>query len=349
MGTLYIDHQGMRLEAQGGALVLRGTEAERPRSVPLVLLERVVVHGEAEISTGALGRMAEAGVGCLILSGRQSWRTACLLGRPHRDVRIRLAQYQMTLDSAAAAAWARLWVRGKLRAQQRLLRAGQRARPEHRTLLTAALATLDVIEGRLQAPLPLATLRGLEGAAAAAYFPALARLFARALGFEGRNRRPPRDPVNAVLSLGYTLLHFEAVRTAQAAGLDPLLGCLHEPAYGRESLACDLIEPLRPRLDGWAWGLFRSRQLRQEHFAYDKGACVLHKAGRRHFYEAWEDAARVLRVPLRGYCRLLVSKLRSAVLPLEPAPPDWEEFELKPGDGETEKEESNVAAIPDRL
>ena len=340
MSTLYIDHQGLALRAEGASLVIHGAEG-RPRAIPLALLERVVVQGEVSLSSGLLGRMAEAGVGLLALSGRQSWRTACLLGRPHRDVRIRLAQYQTALDPEARAGWARLWVRGKLRAQRRLLRAAQATRPELGLPLRRGLDTLAGIADRLAGNPGLESLRGLEGAAAAAYFPALGSLFAPSLGFAGRNRRPPRDPVNAALSLAYTLLHFDAVRAAQAAGLDPMLGSLHEPAYGRESLACDLIEPLRPRVDGWVWGLFRQRVLRHEHFVEDKGACLLHKAGRRHFYEAWEAAARLFRPPLRGYCRLLVRHLRRQELPLPPAAPNWDEFALQ--------EDGREPAVPDRL
>jgi len=328
MSTLYVDHQGADLRAVNGAVVI-AVPGERPRSIPLSLLQRVVLHGEATLTTSLLGRLAEAGIGVLTLSGRQSWRTACLLGRPHRDVRIRLAQYQLALDPVARASWAALWIRGKLRAQQHLLRHADPP-PAAAIAIKKALETLELTGARLSQRPDLATLRGLEGAAAAAYFAAYSRLFPPALGFDNRNRRPPRDPVNAALSLAYTLLHFEAVRAAQAAGLDPLLGSLHDPAYGRESLACDLIEPLRPRVDGWIWRLFHDRTLRAEHFQFDKGACLLHKAGRRHFYEAWENAGRLWQLPLRGYARLLVRHLRQMPLPLPPMPSDWDEFALAP-------------------
>jgi CRISPR-associated protein Cas1 len=115
--------------------------------------------------------------------------------------------------------------------------------------------------------------------------------------------------VNACLSLGYTLLHFEAVRAAHGAGLDPFIGFFHEPSHGRESLACDLVEPLRGRLDAWVWEMFRSRTLRGEHFVEDKGACLLGKAGRRHFYEAYETFARPLHRLLRRECRVTVRGL----------------------------------------
>jgi CRISPR-associated protein Cas1 len=157
----------------------------------------------------------------------------------------------------------------------------------------------------------LDSLRGVEGAAQAGYFRAYTSLFPEALGFHGRNRRPPRDAVNACLSLGYTLVHFEAVRAAHSAGLDPHLGVFHELAFGRESLACDLIEPARPAVDAWVWELFRTRALRVEHFTVDKGACLLEKTGRARFYERFEPLLIGVGRGLRGSCRLLARALRS--------------------------------------
>ena len=160
-------------------------------------------------------------------------------------------------------------------------------------------------------------MRGLEGAAQAAYNRAYTPLFAEGLGFHSRNRRAPLDPVNACLSLAYTLVHFEAVRASYAAGLDPFLGFFHEIAFGRESLACDLMEPIRPLVDAWVWELFRSRLLRPEHFVMDKGACLLGKTGRARFYEHFEEFLRPAERRLRGYCRLVARDLRghAPVLP----------------------------------
>jgi CRISPR-associated protein Cas1 len=142
------------------------------------------------------------------------------------------------------------------------------------------------------------------------HFHGYTRLFAPELNFSGRNRRPPRDPVNACLSLGYTLLHFDAVRAAHAAGLDALLGFYHRPAVGRESLACDLIEPIRPLVDDWLWTQFSERHLRSEHFSDDRGACLIGKAGRSHFYASWETFAPLPRRWLRTTCARLAAELR---------------------------------------
>jgi CRISPR-associated protein Cas1 len=122
--------------------------------------------------------------------------------------------------------------------------------------------------------------------------------------------------VNACLSLVYTLVHFEAARTAHTAGMDPFVGFFHETAFGRESLACDLIEPIRPLADAWVWEMFRSRALRPEHFSVDKGACVVEKAGRMRFYEGFDGFLDGAARRLSGYCRLLAKALRKDMFPL---------------------------------
>ncbi len=148
-------------------------------------------------------------------------------------------------------------------------------------------------------------LLGVEGAGAKAYFAAYCQLFAPELCFAGRNKRPPKVPVNAVLSLTYTLLHYEAVRTAISASLDPMLGVLHKPSHGRESLACDLMELLRASANQWVWQIFHDRHLRADHFTHDKGACLLSKTGRSHYYPAFQNQLPVWRKRLRHYVRIL--------------------------------------------
>lgn len=298
MGTLYLDRRNLRLRLDGKRLVIDEPDA-RPRGVPLALLERVVMQGWVQFDSGVLAALAEQGASVVCLSARHSRRTAILLGPGHGDARRRLAQYQLTFDPASRLILARRLIAGKLRAQIRLLETAQAQRPDMRKPLHDGLATLRGLLPTLAIAADRDTVLGLEGAGAAAHFAALTALFPPSLHFTGRNRRPPRDPVNACLSLGYTLLHFEAVRAAYGAGLDPLLGFFHEPAYGRESLACDLIEPLRPRLDGWVWHLFRERRLREGDFVLDKGACLLAKEGRQTFYAGYEGWV----PPLRRYLR----------------------------------------------
>ena len=308
MGTLYLDRRDLTVRLDGKRLVIEEPDA-RPRGVPLALVERAVFQGAVRFDSGVLAALAEQGTSVVCLSARHSRRTALLLGPGHGDARRRLAQYRLALDPAARLPLARALIAGKLRAQLRLLDAALAQRPDVRKPLHDGSATIQGLLPALAVASDLAAVLGLEGAGAAAHYAALTALFPPSLNFAGRNRRPPRDPVNACLSLGYTLLHFEAVRAAYGAGLDPLLGFFHEPAYGRESLACDLIEPLRPRLDGWVWGLFRERRLRVEDFVTDKGACLLAKAGRQTFYAGYEFWVPPLRRYLRRECYRLANWL----------------------------------------
>ncbi len=126
----------------------------------------------------------------------------------------------------------------------------------------------------------------------------LSDLLPEHLKFSQRNRRPPKDPVNAVLSLGYTLLHAEAILALYGAGLDPFVGFYHTLDFGRESLACDIVEPLRVDVDRHALMLFRTEKLRQDDFSQADSACLLGKAGRSRFYAEWEPLAERLRKQL---------------------------------------------------
>jgi CRISPR-associated protein Cas1 len=328
MATLYVDRPGTELRLDGGALAIY-QDGERRRTVPLALIERAVLRGDVRLSSQVLAAAAQSGVSLLFLSGRVSRRVAIVLGPPHNDARIRLAQFAAAADPDFKRTATRALVCAKLRRQLRHLRHAIAQRPDARKPLTDAIATLErCLDAAAGANEPDA-LRGLEGAGSAAYFPGLASLFAPELDFTGRNRRPPRDPVNAALSLAYTLLHHEAVAAAYACGLDPYVGFLHEPSFGRESLACDLVEPLRPGADAWVRDMFRSRRLRAEDFRSDKGACLLGKAGRARFYESWQGFARAERKRLRRYARQLVRALPRASSEMRRAP----DFEDPAGEG----------------
>lgn len=312
MATLLLDRSQLEVRADGDALALYEGGVRRG-TIPLQLLERVVIQGSGtRLDSGVLIRLAEAGAATILLSPRMSRRVAIVLGPAHNDAAVRLAQSRRVLDEAFCATWARDLVLAKVRRQREVLATLLSQRPDARKPLLDAQASLDRILETLDASeLTADSIRGLEGSAARAYFSGLGAVMPPALGFVGRNRRPPRDPVNACLSLGYTLIHFEAVRAAHSTGLDPLLGFYHRPAFGRESLASDLMEPLRPAVDAWVWELVRSRTLREEHFTEQKGACLLGKAGRERFYTEWERACPAWRRWLRLRCRALAGELRT--------------------------------------
>ncbi|MDY0072359.1 MAG: CRISPR-associated endonuclease Cas1 [Thauera sp.] len=327
MATLLLDRTDLEIRITDGALALYQNSL-RTQTVPLRMIDRLVIQGaRTRLDSSVLIKLAEAGVSTLLLSPRISRQVAIVLGPAHNDAAVRLAQTGRVMDASFCDNWARQIVLTKLRRQHRLLTKAEARRPDARKpLFDARKGIADALVKASEESNTISRLRGLEGSAARAYFGGYTALFAPALDFTGRNRRPPRDPVNACLSLAYTMLHFEAVRATHGAGLDPLLGFYHRPAFGRESLACDLIEALRPSADEWVWQQFSTGQLRPEHFNRDKGACLLGKAGRGHFYAGWERFASLPRRWLRQRCQELANQLRREGEPLLEQDNDEEEF-----------------------
>jgi len=297
MSTLYLDRKDLQLHVTGNHLVL-SPAAHGRSSIPLGLISRLVLIGNVKLDSSSLGKIAAHGIPVVCLGGRGHKLVAHVHSNRGNDGQRRVAQYRSQCDATMRTKQARLYVFGKLSACQRELQHWQQQRPDQRHTLYKSEHTTSNILTRLD-DANLAELRGYEGAAAAAWYRALAAVLPDALNFTGRNRRPPRDPVNACLSLAYTLLHAEALSVCHMHGLDPMLGYLHEAVHGRESLACDLIEPLRPRIDVLLLPLFSKRVLRSEHFAQTSAGCRMNKAGRKHFYNWWESHARVLRRYLR--------------------------------------------------
>jgi len=309
VSSLYVDRRGVEIRFDSEALAFY-EGSERIGTVPLAPLERIYLRGDVRLSSGLLGRLGAHGVGVVILSGRRA-RPTLFLPRPHNDARIRVAQLRWLAEPARALRIARWLVRGKLLAHRALLQELAEARPGARVYLAHGEAALGRMAEQVGAKPDTGSLRGLEGAASAAYFAALAHVFPPEARFGGRNRRPPRDPANAVLSLGYTMLHAEAVLAAHGHGLDPYVGFLHEVDFARESLACDLVEPLRPLIDRFAWRLFAEQTLRARDFSMEPdGACLLGKAGRERFYAAVEQPLELARKRLEG----MLAGLRGVLL-----------------------------------
>ena len=293
MTSLYVDRRGVTLKADGEALVFY-ENGERIGTVPLAPLSRVFLRGDVTLSSSLLGKLGERSIGVVVLSGRKAVPTM-LLGRPHNDAARRVAQVRLSLDGDFCLRFSRAIVEAKLRTQAAFLAERGDSEPRSRYLLTLSLQRLATSIAAVDAQPAIASLRGLEGAGAAAYLEGFADLLPERLHFTCRNRRPPRDPANAMLSLGYTLLHAEAVLALYGAGLDPFVGFYHALDFARESLACDLVEPLRVEVDRHVLMLFHSEKLRPEDFTHSEAGCLLGKAGRARFHAEWEALAARLR------------------------------------------------------
>ncbi|NMC93116.1 MAG: CRISPR-associated endonuclease Cas1 [Syntrophorhabdus sp.] len=334
MGTLYIDRKDIRVKLDGNALAFYAG-SEREGMVPIAPLKRVVIVGNIALEASVLNRLADQDITVLFLSGRSNRFHGMLHGRLHNNGLLRIRQYEKSLSSFAQEYSIEV-VQGKVSGQTALLKHASQRRPDLRFPLTSAIdilhthakklsdlsfAPLNRIEDSGQpdrrAPL-LQSLVGLEGSASAAYFSAYTKLFPPALGFKGRNRRPPLDPVNAVLSLCYTMLHYETVGAIETIGLDPTIGFLHQFEYGRESLACDLVEIHRPAVDEFVWELFRERNLTHRDFTYEKErpGCYLKKDSRKRFYPWYETWAKTHRRHLADSVGALARRIMDGENPL---------------------------------
>lgn len=318
MSSLFVDRRDVHLEFDAGALVFRdhGTNGERIGTVPLARVSRIFLRGNLTLPASLLGKFGELGIGVVVLSGRLG-RPSLLLGRPHHDARRRVAQTRLSQDAAFCLCFARQLIHAKLAAKHTWLGELCSSHPQARYTLSHVMKQLDTYQQELAQVSSLESLRGLEGAAASAYFAGLRAVVPASLGFHARNRRPPRDPFNALLSLTYTLVNAEMAIALHGAGFDPCVGYYHQLSWGRESLACDLVEPLRPLADSLCLQLVAQQTLTAEHFSTSSSSgCLLGKAGRTRFYGIYEENAQ----PLRQAIARSVQALRQLVGPHDDAP-----------------------------
>lgn len=243
MRSLYVVERGATVRRQGGLLQVYA-RAEKRAEVVARELERLVLVGNVTLTPAAMDLVVHHGIDTVFLTHHGRFRARLDHGTSP-NVTLRLAQHRALTASPPPLELARAFVRGKLAGQHALVARFLRRHGEHAGLASTALS-LRAARHRLDRCDTLDSIRGCEGAAAAAYFRAFgAMILADGFRFDGRNRRPPLDPINALLSLGYTLLATAVHAAVEVVGLDPYVGLLHAPLAGRPSLVCDLQEELR--------------------------------------------------------------------------------------------------------
>ncbi|MFC0969002.1 CRISPR-associated endonuclease Cas1 [Pasteurella multocida] len=316
MSSLYIDRKGVELKLSGETLIFYENE-ERIGTIPLMPLERIYLKGDIKLQASLLAKLGEKHIGIICLSGRKNTPTL-FMSQPHNDAARRVAQYALSQNEAFCLQFAKKIVLLKLLTQKNWLWQASNKRLDKKCLLVPKAQELDELIKKINEQTNLPSLRGIEGRAASVYFTALSLYLPPVLRFQGRNRKPPRDPFNAVLSLTYTLLHSEAVLAIYGTGLDPYIGFFHALDFSRESLACDLIEPLRPFVDNWLLGCFRQNILREEYFSTTQEGCYLGKAGRINFYKEYEKIINNWRKMLTDACYDLGNILKQSYI--DPSP-----------------------------
>lgn len=298
LNTLYATTEGAWLRKDGANVVMEVDQQERAR-IPAHLLEGLVCFGRIGVSPQLLGFCMEAGITVTYLTPNGRFY-ARVEGPVSGNVLLRRAQYRRSEDVAGCASIVRNLLAGKIHNQRAVLARGWRDRGDRLPDAIAfrhALKRLKRIPQRLMALTDIDILRGLEGEAAQAYFSVFDQLIATEqpeMRFSGRNRRPPRDAFNALLSFLYTLLTHDCRSALETVGLDPAVGFLHRDRPGRPSLALDLAEEFRPLLgERLALSLVNRKQLTARDFrTMDNGAVLLTDDARKTVLVAYQERKR---------------------------------------------------------
>ncbi|MGF0069026.1 type I-C CRISPR-associated endonuclease Cas1c [Candidatus Spyradosoma sp. SGI.093] len=296
--TLYVTKENayVRLDGESADVRLDGKSLGR---FPLINLAGIVTLGwDIACSPALMGACAERGIAVSFLNPHGKF-LAAVHGYPNGNVLLRRRQHRAADDPAAALDIARRCIQAKFSNTRTLLR---RAAREAKDADAAAALSLcaDIHRNRISETLRAATtdeLRGIEGDTAAHYFRGFNALIVspdEKMRLAGRSRRPPRDPVNAVLSFLYTLLAHDCRSACAAAGLDPQIGFLHADRPGRPGLALDLMEEFRPVLaDRVALSLINRRQLSSRDFRFfENGSVLLSDDARRTLLQVWQERKR---------------------------------------------------------
>lgn len=310
---VYVVGQGHAVRKRGDRLEVWSREG-KVSEAKLNEISQVSLYGGVEITTPATVELMQRGIPVLHFT-HGGWFQGICLGMATKNVELRKRQYSWAMDPERSLSIAKSIVSGKIRNSRALLRRNESLSG------TDLLSDLDDLAAEAEKAESMGELLGLEGAAARAYFSSFGRMFkadGADFSFEHRNRRPPRDPVNAVLSYLYGVLVKEAFVTLQAVGFDPYLGFYHQPRFGRPSLALDLMEEFRPAIaEPVVIALFNNRELKKEDFLVTSLGVSMEPSAKKKVLAAYEHRVGTeVRHPLFGYklCYRRVMEVQARLL-----------------------------------
>lgn len=268
MPTLYVTEQGSILRKTGDRIIVEKDD-QVLLEVPCHKVDTVLIFGAVQVTIQALSELLEHEIE-LALFTRHGRLKGQLTPIKSKNIVLRMAQFERARDPAFALQTARAVVGAKIANAIAVLRRFAYNHPVRKTALDAEITRIETHLAGIDRVADLESLNGLEGIAGRAYFAGLAQMILADLPFPGRRRRPAPDPINALLSFGYTLIGNELHSLLDGMGFDPYLGFLHQIDYGRPSLALDLLEEFRhPLVDRLTLTLINKRILQEADFSLD--------------------------------------------------------------------------------
>lgn len=285
--AVYVQEAGTRIGLEGERLAIV-TRAGQRTEAKLSNTSHVMLLGNVQVTTQALRALLERGIP-VTFATTGGWVYGRATGHDTKNVELRVAQHAAAADVEGCLRVAKGLIASKIRNSRTLLRRN------HAEPSAITLGELEILAKKAEKAESRESLLGIEGAAARLYFRSFSGMLrgpAAALGdfdFESRNRRPPKDPLNALLSLSYSLLTKDMLLAVQAAGLDPLLGFYHQPRFGRPALALDLMEEFRPILaDSIVLNVINNGVVKGSSFVRVADAVSLTDAARKDVMKAHE-------------------------------------------------------------
>ncbi len=286
MTTLYLNEQQSFVKKRDEHLIIQYADKSK-KEVPLINVSQVVISGDITLTTPALHELLGRGIEVCYLSMYGQYRGR--LSPPiAKNAFVQRAQYLVHGNQKESLQIARACVRGKLENMRVMLMRANRNLGD--TEMSEAITSLKAMSQETEHALSVGSLLGIEGNGSAAYFRVFGKLLREPFAFTHRRRRPPTDPINAMLSLGYTLLTHQVLAAVQVVGLDPYAGFLHQPRQGRPALALDLMEEFRPLLtDSVVLDIVNHRILTPSDFKEELGVVYLKPEARKTFYAKCEE------------------------------------------------------------
>ena len=291
MPPLYISEQGTKIRIRNNCIHVEREDAARTETIyhaPIGTVSQVVLSGNVGLTTPAIAALLDRKIDVVFLDSHGHFRGRLQTeSDPH--VWIRRGQYRAVENKDFCQNMVRCLVSAKIRNQKYLLMRSSSQLPSQ--IQEMAIKKIDDAELTLKTKSTVNAMRGVEGKAAAAYFSGYRQLFNSSWNFHKRIKNPSPDPVNAMLSYGYTLLSQLAVSALQTVGLDPYAGFLHEEAYNRPSLGLDLMEEFRPIIDEIVLNFCVCGEISPNDFKIDsdKGGCWMNSGARKMFIQRFEN------------------------------------------------------------
>jgi CRISPR-associated protein Cas1 len=328
MAVLYVDEYGAVVRYSAG-LVLVEKEGCPISSVRVQDIESVVIEENALLTSAAIAAFLNEGVDVAFLNGRGEY-IGKIESALKKDITLRRRQYSLSEDVDFCTGLAKRFVASKLANMRTIvLRYARKQEPDRLTEIAGRIKEAAVLAGAADS---IDAIRGFEGVGSKEYFSALGLIISEPFQFAGRNRRPPKDPVNAMLSFAYALLENYVERAVSIAGLDPYCGFFHREAYGRQGLVLDLMEEFRPVIaDSVVILCCNQHRLKPDQDFEDvEGGVYLNESGRQKLFEAFErrmkENVKTYSGSCVNYARVCVEQARLIAKCIRNGKPDYKPF-----------------------